>query len=425
MNYVSYKINEDTNSFDYCIDNNIEVFSLMKNTPQRVDLGEDKKYFVVVDCSTAAEDWTYNSNGNILLFDVLERELKNDSKFSLVYKDLLERKCSILFYFRERTFINTDNFFSHLDSTLQKLNLDKNQILFSIIEFYYDGLKNNDYQILQIPYYAFNTCWWNSKRVKRLKDFYSLYSDYSKTFLRQKNFICTNNRIRHFRSWVTYTFFENNLFDKGYVSYLANNDDPENKYNFDDFLLDIKHSHGNNSEHIFSDEKNRKLKEFYDLLPIECDTKKNERVTNHESGMAIQGIMLNSYFNIITEASANYTKNPVGNVFITEKTWKPILARQPFILIGQEKHLYALRKMGFKTFEPFIDESYDEELGTKKYDIIEKEIKRLGNMSRNEIDDWYWEMDEILQHNSNNFLSMFRRSVSNVNNFIEGGWNRI
>ena len=83
-----------------------------------------------------------------------------------------------------------------------------------------------------------------------------------------------------------------------------------------------------------------------------------------------------------------------------------------------------------KTFEPFIDESYDDKYGShddlsEKYDIIEKEIKRLGNMSRNEIDDWYWEMDEILQHNSNNFLSMFRRSVSNVNNFIEGGWNRI
>ena len=28
------------------------------------------------------------------------------------------------FYFRERTFINTDNFFSHFNSTLQKLNLD-------------------------------------------------------------------------------------------------------------------------------------------------------------------------------------------------------------------------------------------------------------------------------------------------------------
>jgi len=425
MNYVSFKININTKSFDFCTDSNIEVFSLMKNTPQRVDLGDAKKYFVVVDCSTAAEDWTYNSNGNILLFDVLERELKNDSKFSLVYKDLLKRKCSILFYFRERTFINTDNFFSHLNSTLQKLNLDKNQILFCIIEFYYDGLKNNDYQILQIPYYAFNTCWWSSKRARRLKDFYSLYSDYSKTFLRQKNFICTNNRIKHFRTWVTYTIFENNLLDKGYVSYLANNNDPENQYDFGGFLLDIKHSYNKDSRYTFSDEKNKQLKEFYNLLPIECDTKKNVRITNHESGMAIQGIMLNSYVNIVTEASANYSKNEVDNVFITEKTWKPILAQQPFIIIGQQKHLYALRKLGFQTFESFIDESYDNELGTKKYDIIEKEIKRLGNMSRDEIDDWYWKMDEILQYNSNNFLSMFRRSVSNVNNFIEDGWNRI
>ena len=99
---------------------------------------------------------------------------------------------AVLLPFSNYEFINTDNFFSHLDSTLQKLNLDKNQVLFSIIEFYYDGLKNNDYKIIQIPFYAFNTCWWSVKRAKRLKDFYNLYSQYSKTFLRQKNFICTN-----------------------------------------------------------------------------------------------------------------------------------------------------------------------------------------------------------------------------------------
>tara|TARA_Y100001963_G_scaffold41632_1_gene58306 strand:- start:4759 stop:6033 length:1275 start_codon:yes stop_codon:yes gene_type:complete len=424
MNYVSYKINVDTNSFDYCIDNNIEVFSLMKNKPQRVETTEEK-YFVVIDCSTAAENWTYNSDGNILLFDVLERELKSDSKFGLIYKDLLERKCSIFFYFRERTFINTDNFFSHLDSTLQKLNLDKNQVLFSIIEFYYDGLKNNDYKIIQIPFYAFNTCWWSVKRAKRLKDFYNLYSHYSKTFLRQKNFICTNNRIRHFRTWVTYILFEGGLLDRGYVSYLANNDDPENKYNFDDFTLDVKHSLGKDSEHIFSDENNKNLKKFYNLLPIECDTKKDIRISNHESGMAIQGIMLNSYLNIVTEASANYAKNEVDNVFMTEKTWKPILAQQPFILIGQQKHLHALRKMGFETFQPFIDESYDDTVGIGKYQIIKKEIKRVASMNRNEIDKWYWEMEEILQHNSNNFLNLFRSSVREINNFIEDAWSKI
>ena len=110
---------------------------------------------------------------------------------------------------------------------------------------------------------------------------------------------------------------------------------------------------------------------------------------------------------------------------MTEKTWKPILAQQPFILIGQQKHLHTLRKMGFETFQPFIDESYDDTVGIGKYQIIKKEIKRVASMNRNEIDKWYWEMEEILQHNSNNFLNLFRSSVREINNFIEDAWSKI
>ena len=47
--------------------------------------------------------------------------------------------------------------------------------------------------------------------------------------------------------------------------------------------------------------------------------------------------------------------------FVTEKTVKPIAAGMPFVIASCEKFLYRLRKMGFKTFHPYIDESYDEE----------------------------------------------------------------
>lgn len=50
----------------------------------------------------------------------------------------------------------------------------------------------------------------------------------------------------------------------------------------------------------------------------------------------------------------------------TEKIVKPMRAGMPFVVIGCEKFLYRLRKMGFKTFHPFIDESYDIEKDWKK-----------------------------------------------------------
>lgn len=45
----------------------------------------------------------------------------------------------------------------------------------------------------------------------------------------------------------------------------------------------------------------------------------------------------------------------------TEKTYKPISAGMPFVMVASQGFLYRLRKMGFRTFHPWIDESYDQE----------------------------------------------------------------
>ena len=47
--------------------------------------------------------------------------------------------------------------------------------------------------------------------------------------------------------------------------------------------------------------------------------------------------------------------------FITEKIMKPIAAQQAFVVVGHHGYLRRLRQMGFKTFHPYIDESYDSE----------------------------------------------------------------
>ena len=56
--------------------------------------------------------------------------------------------------------------------------------------------------------------------------------------------------------------------------------------------------------------------------------------------------------------------------FLTEKTIKPIAAGMPFVVMSCVKFLYHLRKLGFKTFHPYIDESYDfEKDQTKRIDM--------------------------------------------------------
>lgn len=59
-------------------------------------------------------------------------------------------------------------------------------------------------------------------------------------------------------------------------------------------------------------------------------------------------------YTIITETNIenHYT-------FFTEKTCKPIMAERLFIMLGGQHYLRNLRKLGFKTFDSIIDESYD------------------------------------------------------------------
>ena len=60
------------------------------------------------------------------------------------------------------------------------------------------------------------------------------------------------------------------------------------------------------------------------------------------------------------------------------KIFKPVSNLQPFIVFGDYLTLAELRKLGFKTFEPFIDESYDLERDPKKR-ILLLELQELKN----------------------------------------------
>jgi hypothetical protein len=96
-----------------------------------------------------------------------------------------------------------------------------------------------------------------------------------------------------------------------------------------------------------------------------------------------------------------------GTLSLTEKIFKSIISFQPFIFATKNGILKLMRDLGYKTFEPFIDESYDnEEDDEKRLLMIYDEIKKLCNMTKEEIHNWYWSMEEILIHNHNHLLSI-------------------
>lgn len=83
--------------------------------------------------------------------------------------------------------------------------------------------------------------------------------------------------------------------------------------------------------------------------------------------------------------------------FFTEKIVKPILGRRLFVVFTGWKFLENLRKLGFKTFNDIIDESYDQiEDSTSRYTAAFKQVEQLCSMDQREV---YNKIKDITDHN--------------------------
>ncbi len=119
-----------------------------------------------------------------------------------------------------------------------------------------------------------------------------------------------------------------------------------------------------------------------------------------------------SYFSVITESNfhgnAAYDFNKKlpaieswhAEGHITEKTWKAVTYLHPFVMVGASGALKDLHRRGFKTFDGWIDESYDsEEDPFKRLDMVFVEIKKLCDLSPSEIHEWYLSLKNVLLYN--------------------------
>ena len=120
-------------------------------------------------------------------------------------------------------------------------------------------------------------------------------------------------------------------------------------------------------------------------------------------------------WNVVTETVFYDEK-----LHLTEKIFKPIVTRRPFILVAAAGNLAYLRSYGFKTFDRWIDESYDDETD---HDIriqkISDQLDRLCNMPWDELMTMYKEMQEVLEYNHQHFYGKFKEILVNelVDNF--------
>lgn len=97
---------------------------------------------------------------------------------------------------------------------------------------------------------------------------------------------------------------------------------------------------------------------------------------------------------------------------LTEKVFKPIVALRPFILAAAPGNLSYLRHYGFKTFSPWIDESYDQVTDPElRLDMIAAEIIKLCSLSMPDLQQMHQEMMPILNYNKKHFFGEFRHII--------------
>ena len=105
---------------------------------------------------------------------------------------------------------------------------------------------------------------------------------------------------------------------------------------------------------------------------------------------------------------------------LTEKIFKPIVSRQPFILVGAPGNLAYLKSYGFKTFDQWIDESYDQEPDPDlRIKMIVDQIEKLSRYTMHDLKLMYYSMSEVLDYNRDHFYSKFKNIIVNelVDNF--------
>jgi hypothetical protein len=222
---------------------------------------------------------------------------------------------------------------------------------------------------------------------------YPRISELDTSKVRSKKFLCWNRTMnRPHRLGLAYLALKYNLLNDGLFSFL--------------------HSiHRDSFEQlsILADEPKENIKEYIDkissMIPYEIDTQdltpegKEGFQTNENNKKEYYA---DTYLHITSETLFDLMSTP----FMSEKTFRPLLNLQPFIYVGNYRGLEELRRLGFKTFDGYIDESYDQEQSPKKrFALIEKEIARFASMSMQELHEWYYSLTDILIHNQQHFLT--------------------
>lgn len=326
------------------------------------EIKEEDKYYYVIDVFTH-DFWKSSESKFINISDE-------------VISDINSGKAKILVLFSNEALKFSENNEDVIFDWVVRNDLPHNSIVVSSGSYNYDRLNNKF-----ISYIPFS--WWEHFMLPfysapKIKLFNDTIVEKKK---RNKVFLSYNRRARYARCKLVYELHNRNLNDYGYISL--------------------------GETPVYDSEIPRS---FYDMLPIKIDDR--DLNLNQAEDITVKDF-LDTYVSVVSETFVR-----TGELFPSEKIFKPIIALQPFIVYSCPGYLKMLKDFGYKTFSKWFDESYDDiDDYNKRLNKILYLIETLTRKSEEELQDMLVDMLPTLHHNVNVFLK--RTSEKTFQNKLE------
>jgi len=310
--------------------------------------------------------------------------------------DVKSGRALIVLDYAQENFVSKSSY-ENLHTSLEYSGIPKSQVVlafntFNAEEVYKSWFTDSEQMLIvkSWPFVISNTSYFYMQTREGRTD--PERFDSSRHTIRPNSFLFKIRRSREHRVALALAMNEDNLLDLGDWSWLS-----DFKY-YDTILSEFNNKYGFN----LTEEK---LKRLLNRLPKSLNDEPTDTFNSVSSWTDTQVTSYNNaYFYICTET---YTDGPYKSV--TEKICKPIANYLPFLFVSFPGALQLLREMGFKTFSGFIDESYDVEQDTsKRVAMVYEQIKKICSMSKEQLHDWYWSMEDILVHNREHLLTLYK-----------------
>lgn len=221
---------------------------------------------------------------------------------------------------------------------------------------------------------------------------------------KEKLFLCFNRMFKVHRYALLGLLLEKDLVKNSYYSFFFNNYS-EVDITIDEAEVILNHAFSKGISNIIDSA----IRNNIDLFPLKI----NIENSNNKNYLDKNDVRFfdNSYFSLVTETSFNQCIGYCdvdyhidllkdNTIFFSEKIYKPIVMRHPFILMSAAHSLKYLKKIGYKTFSPYINEMYDdiEDHETRMMAIVD-EIERLSKFTDDEWIRWQHDVEHIVDHN--------------------------